>query len=80
VFSVFAGQGRPLLCVVLLAQASDPRLRAFRSLDLSPDATHVLLFLAFSSESEWEKEARQMAKLFPEQPGGLEFVVELEDE
>jgi hypothetical protein len=66
-FPMITGHGRLLQCVTVLAVATDPRLKCIRQLQVPADATHVLVFLAFTSEREWEAQAKQMAVLFPEQ-------------
>jgi len=75
-FPEVTGGEQVLRCVALLALASDPRLRAIRQLRVPRGATHVLIFLAFTSESEWLKQADQMAMLFPEQPNVAELILE----
>ena len=67
-FPIIESQGVMLRCVALLAQANDRRLMAIRQLRISPGATHILVFLAFASEHEWLKQAKQIARLFPAQP------------
>ncbi len=74
-FPIFMDQGQVIHCVALLALANDPRLRAIRQLEVAVDATHVFVFLAFPSEKEWLKQAIQIAKLFPEQPGKPELII-----
>ncbi len=74
-FPVVKTHGRILQCVALLAPASDRRLKAIRQLQVTPGATHVLVFLAFESEPQWLEQANQMTRLFPEQPGKPELVI-----
>jgi hypothetical protein len=74
-FPVVKGHRRILRCVALLAPASDRRLKAIRQLQVTPGATHVVVFLAFESEPQWLEQANQMTRLFPEQPGKPELVI-----
>jgi hypothetical protein len=76
-FPVLMGDDGPMRCVALLALTSDFRLKAIRQLQVPSEATHVLVFLAFASESEWLKQADAFARLFPEQPDKPELTLEV---
>jgi hypothetical protein len=74
-FPCFITGKQILQSVVLLALASDPRLKGIRQLQVPSDATHVLVFLAFDSNEKWLQQANKIVRLFPEQPDAPEFVI-----
>lgn len=80
VFPVLLVPRGVLQTVCLVAACTDLRLKELfaRSAGLqrpSDDATHVAIVLAFTNETRWLKEARDMGRIFPEQPDAPETVL-----
>ena len=75
-FPVFVADRRVLFGIALVTEAHDARLRAIRQLSsIDPNATHVVVILAYAEEKEWLEQASQIKRLFPEQPFETEFAV-----